>query len=150
MDVKSFRSRSDAARYTRIVRGHRFVSAFLFVILTGLPVSATTCALICQPSATGASASHHGEAASCAGQSAASADAQMHALAAHDCRSHAVAAQPAAMGNLARAGTSASPLTVSYVADCTAAVARRASRPPLESGRPRGTPPLTAALVLRV
>jgi hypothetical protein len=129
---------------------HRFISAFLFVILTGLPVSATACALICQPGATGVNASHHGDAASCAGQSPAAADAQMRGLAAHDCRSHAVAAQPATMGNVERAGISASPLAVSDGADWTAAVARRASRPPLESGRPRGTPPLTAAIVLRV
>jgi hypothetical protein len=128
-----------------MVSWKQHVSAIVLVLLTGLPVSGTVCALVCQPPA--GAAAHHGSGAGCAER--ASVDPGMRGVAAHDCLGHVLGAEQLATTSWARASGSALPDAWSIAAALTR-IAPTAARSPLEYGTPRGTPPATSPLVLRV
>jgi len=128
------------------------VSVLVLVILTGLPVSGTVCAFVCQSAsdhAAGASA-HHGDGA-CAEASQASAAALLHGVSGHDCRSHTRAAQPLATIAPERMSGPVTPIATPAVVEPSSRHATLALRHPLGQATPRGRPPLvTTPLVLRV
>lgn len=128
------------------------MSALVLVILTGLPVSSTVCAFLCQPaSATAAGTSaHHGDGA-CAESAQPNAAVQLIGVSGHDCRSHTLAGQPLATiapESTSRAVTASSMPAVLETANGSATFDLR---PPLGQATSRGTPPLiTTPVVLRV
>jgi hypothetical protein len=98
------------AGYTRIVSWKRAISVLVLAVLTGLPVSGTTCALICEPGSgrTSRPPGHHDSDAACA-TAESSAAILVIASARHDCRSHSAVVSPPAI-LIVRVAASAPPI----------------------------------------
>jgi len=127
-------------------------SVFVLVVLTGLPVSGTMCAYFCHasPQRADRGPAHHGDAA-CAQSSESGAAAQLRSVADHDCRTHALTAQPPATFAFERSGGALLTSPLAAAVDRAATTTAIALRPPLGQASPRGTPPLTATpSILRV
>ena len=135
--------------YTRNVSWTRHVSVLVLVLLAGLPVASTACALFCQPHAGGVASAHHGSGAACAQAPGAADDEQMLGVTAHDCRSHDGRTGQAAPAIDRVSGVSPAPIAIAT--ERTPAGAFGAPRPRRDRLASRaGSPPDTAPLVLRV
>ena len=66
----------------------QWVSAFVLVILTALPVSGSVCALLCDAAAGNVTAGHHGAAKDCEEPAPSSSGAQIGGVSEHDCGGH--------------------------------------------------------------
>jgi hypothetical protein len=133
------------------VRSKVRISALLLVIVTGLPVSGTMCAFLCEPaSRTSDASAHHGDAA-CAQTSQDDDSLQMRGLSGHDCRSHTLTAQPPATLPLAKGSTAPSSSPMPALVTGPRAVTSMTLRQPAGQATPRGTPPLSSTrIILRV
>ena len=141
---------SGLSRYTRTVRSRQFVSAFVLVILTALPVSGSVCALLCDASKSNATAGHHGSAKDCEEPAPSSTGVQIRGVSEHDCSTHdAVRQASLTASERANASVTSIPLlanlvTVGFTLPLTTDSYLQHSSPP-------GTaPPTTTPLVLRI
>ena len=143
--------RSGLSLYTRTVSSKRFVSAFVLVILTALPVSGGVCALLCDAAKSNATAGHHGSAKDCEEPAPSSTGVQIRGVSEHACSTHDTAIRKASLtaAEKANASVTSIPLVanlveVSFTSPLSAGSYFQYSSPP-------GTAPLTATpLVLRI
>jgi hypothetical protein len=134
------------------VRWKARISALVLVILTGVPLSGTVCAFLCEPAAQSQhhTPAHHADAA-CAQPSRADGSLQMHGLFGHDCRSHTLTAQWPATFAPERMSGSVSARPTPALQEHTSIGAPIVLRPPLAHAASGGTPPLLVpSIVLRV
>ena len=130
----------------------RPVSILVVTILTGLPVSGTTCALLCGSVASGSATGHHHGSTHAAEEPARpSSSAQIQSVSDHDCRMHDDALRQAATAAAWRSeqGVTSIPLALVRVAATLEALTGSGQR--FHYSTPPGTAPPTATpLVLRV
>lgn len=141
---------SGVSRYTRTVSSRQFVSAFVLVILTALPVSGSVCALLCDAARGNMMAGHHGAAKDCE-EPAPPSSAQIRGVSEHDCSRHDLAIQKASLAAAEKtnARVTSIPFVASLVTVTFTAPFDVASDPQYAS--PPGTaPPTTTPLVLRI
>ena len=142
---------SGLSRYTRTVSSRQFVSAFVLVILTALPVSGSVCALLCDAAKSNATAGHHGSAKDCEEPAPSSTGFQIRGVSEHDCSTHDTAIRQASVTAAEKANASVTSLPL------VANLASVRFTAPLNGGAhfqnssPPGTaPPTTTPLVLRI
>ena len=141
---------SGLSRYTRTVSSRQFVSAFVLVILTALPVSGSVCALLCDAAKSNATAGHHGSAKDCEEPAPSPASVQIRGVSDHDCSTHdAVRQASLAAAGKANASVTSSPLLANLVK--VEFTFRLNAGSYLQHSSPPGTaPPTTTPLVLRI
>ena len=136
-------------RYTRFVPWRHRIAVVLLTVLTGLPISATACALVCE-SATNAEAAHHGSGPECA-ESKPSSGPLISGQSEHDCSTHGGLLRPATTTPAERADLTAKSAPLVIGAAQVESVSLRDSHIFLDYSSPPGTaPPTTTPLVLRV
>ena len=137
------------SRYTRFVPWRHRIAVVLLTVLTGLPISATACALVCE-SATNTEAAHHGSGPECA-ESKPSSGPLISGQSEHDCSTHGGLLRPATTTPAERADLTAKSAPLVIGAAQVESVSLRDSHIFLDYSSPPGTaPPTTTPLVLRV
>ncbi len=141
---------SGLSRYTRTVSSRQFVSAFVLVILTALPVSGSVCALLCDTAKSNATAGHHGSAKDCEEPAPSPAGVQIRGVSDHDCSTHdAVRQASLAAAEKANASVTSIPLLANLVTVGFTIPLNTGSY--LQHSSPPGTaPPTTTPLVRRI
>ena len=137
-------------RYTRIVSWKQRVSVVVLVLFTALPVSATLCAMMCDPAAAAAS-DHHGSDKNCQQVARSSTDVQIEGVSDHDCGNHDAAVRQVASVVSARVELHAAAIVFALSAGPTSFSSLPLSAPAIDDASPPGTAPRTTTpLVLRV
>lgn len=142
---------SGLSRYTRTVSSRQFVSAFVLVIMTALPVSGSVCALLCDAAKSNATAGHHGSAKDCEEPAPSSTGFQIRGVSEHDCSTHDTAIRQAFLtaAEKANASVTSLPLVANLVTVRFTAPLNGGAR--FQNSSPPGTaPPTTTPLVLRI
>ena len=138
------------SRYTQFVPWRHRIAVVLLTVLTGLPISATACALVCE-SATNTEAAHHGSGPECEESKQPSSGPLISGQSEHDCSTHGGLLRPATTTPAERADLTAKSAPLVIGAAQVESVSLRDSHIFLDYSSPPGTaPPTTTPLVLRV
>jgi hypothetical protein len=134
-----------------MVNSRQFVSAFVVVILTALPVSGTVCALVCDAAKSNVTAGHHGSAKECEDAAPSPTGVQIRGVSEHDCSTHDAAIREASLTAAEKANTSVTPITTGPNAVAVRFTAPLNGGAPFQNSSPPGTvPPTSTPLVLRI
>jgi hypothetical protein len=139
-------------RYTWTVSWRQFVSVLVLAILTGLPVSRATCAVLCaSPANSSGRAEHHSSTLSCEKPARADTGIQIRGVSDHGCDTHQTAVRQAAVAATERvAGGLASVALVTTLVWATFTSSTRSGSQCRCTTPPGPAPPTTTPRVLRV